>query len=100
MADKTEWLQKLRHVISSKGGQVKGDTTPSMRHSLSDGSLVSNFIALANFYSDFLILLIYHVNWDYFVFRGPSFILTCLIYAFRMLLLIANLCFGSSYLMI
>lgn len=39
MADKTEWLQKLRTVISSKGGQVKGDTAPSMRHSLSDGSL-------------------------------------------------------------
>ncbi|KZV57111.1 dynamin-2A-like [Dorcoceras hygrometricum] len=39
MADKTEWLNKLRNVISSKGGQVKGESTPSMRQSLSDGSL-------------------------------------------------------------
>lgn len=38
-ADKTEWLNKLRTVISSKGGQVKGDSGPPMRQSLSDGSL-------------------------------------------------------------
>ncbi|KAK4391296.1 Dynamin-2A [Sesamum angolense] len=39
MAEKTEWLNKLRSVISSKGGQVKGESGPPMRHSLSDGSL-------------------------------------------------------------
>lgn len=41
VADKTEWLNKLRNVISSKGGQVKGESGPSMRQSLSDGSLVT-----------------------------------------------------------
>lgn len=41
MADKVEWLNKLRHVIGSKGGQVKGDNGVPMRQSLSDGSLVS-----------------------------------------------------------
>ncbi|KAL2231825.1 dynamin-2A [Sesamum indicum] len=39
MAEKTEWLNKLRNVISSRGGQVKGESGPPMRHSLSDGSL-------------------------------------------------------------
>ncbi|KAL0456322.1 UNVERIFIED_CONTAM: Dynamin-2A [Sesamum latifolium] len=39
MAEKTEWLNKLRNVISAKGGQVKGESGPPMRHSLSDGSL-------------------------------------------------------------
>ncbi|KAL7118309.1 hypothetical protein ACP275_03G128200 [Erythranthe tilingii] len=39
VADKTEWLNKLRTVISSKGGQVKGESSPAMRQSLSDGSL-------------------------------------------------------------
>ncbi|KAL2497455.1 Dynamin-2B [Abeliophyllum distichum] len=39
MADKTEWLNKLRSVISSKGGQVKTESGPTMRQSLSDGSL-------------------------------------------------------------
>ncbi|KAI3464298.1 hypothetical protein Pfo_020961 [Paulownia fortunei] len=39
MADKTEWLNKLRNVIGSKGGQVKGESGPPMRQSLSDGSL-------------------------------------------------------------
>ncbi|XP_073139438.1 dynamin-2A-like isoform X2 [Henckelia pumila] len=39
MADKTEWLNKLRNVIGSKGGQVKGESAPTMRQSLSDGSL-------------------------------------------------------------
>ncbi|XP_051139638.1 dynamin-2A-like [Andrographis paniculata] len=38
-ADKTEWLNKLRTVISSKGGQVKGESVPPVRQSLSDGSL-------------------------------------------------------------
>lgn len=42
LADKTEWLKKLRNVISSKGGQVKGESTPTIRQSHSDGSLVSN----------------------------------------------------------
>ncbi|KAH6835995.1 dynamin-like 3 [Perilla frutescens var. hirtella] len=37
--EKTEWLSKLRNVISSKGGQVKGESGPLMRQSLSDGSL-------------------------------------------------------------
>ncbi|CAI9754290.1 unnamed protein product [Fraxinus pennsylvanica] len=39
MADKTEWLKKLRNVISSKGGEVKSESGPSIRQSLSDGSL-------------------------------------------------------------
>ncbi|KAL3641850.1 Dynamin-2A [Castilleja foliolosa] len=39
MADKTEWLNKLRNVISSKGGQVKSDSDPPMRQSHSDGYL-------------------------------------------------------------
>lgn len=41
MADKVEWLNKLRTVIGAKGGQVKGDIGTPMRQSLSDGSLVS-----------------------------------------------------------
>ncbi|CAI9115168.1 OLC1v1016006C1 [Oldenlandia corymbosa var. corymbosa] len=39
MADKTEWLNKLRAVISAKGGQVKAESGPPLRQSLSDGSL-------------------------------------------------------------
>ncbi|VFQ71502.1 unnamed protein product [Cuscuta campestris] len=39
LADKSEWLNKLRNVISSKGGQVKGESAPTMRQSLSDSSL-------------------------------------------------------------
>ncbi|GAA0158041.1 membrane traffic protein [Lithospermum erythrorhizon] len=40
MADKTEWLNKLKNVISLKGGQVKSESgPPSMRQSLSEGSL-------------------------------------------------------------
>ncbi|GKV31611.1 hypothetical protein SLEP1_g40287 [Rubroshorea leprosula] len=41
MADKVEWLNKLKNVIESKGGQVKGESglPTTMRHSLSDGSL-------------------------------------------------------------
>ncbi|XP_021298196.1 dynamin-2A-like [Herrania umbratica] len=38
-ADKVEWLEKLRNVVESKGGQVKGESAPPMRQSLSDGSL-------------------------------------------------------------
>ncbi|XWS20696.1 hypothetical protein CRYUN_Cryun31cG0124900 [Craigia yunnanensis] len=38
-ADKAEWLEKLRNVVESKGGQVKGESGPPMRQSLSDGSL-------------------------------------------------------------
>lgn len=44
MADKVEWVNKIRKVIQSRGGQVIGASTEgghSMRHSLSDGSLVS-----------------------------------------------------------
>ncbi|XP_062220234.1 dynamin-2A-like [Phragmites australis] len=42
MADKIEWIKKIRGVIESKGGSVKGPNTPeggSMRQSHSDGSL-------------------------------------------------------------
>ncbi|XP_044475039.1 dynamin-2A-like [Mangifera indica] len=42
MADKVEWVNKIRKVIQSRGGQVIGASTEgghSMRHSLSDGSL-------------------------------------------------------------
>lgn len=45
MAEKVEWLNKLRNVIGSKGGVVKGDSSASMRQSLSDGSLVSSCIS-------------------------------------------------------
>ncbi|KAL5211594.1 hypothetical protein ABZP36_022441 [Zizania latifolia] len=44
MADKIEWMKKIRGIIQSKGGSVKGSNTPeggSMRHSHSDGSLDS-----------------------------------------------------------
>ncbi|KAL0305199.1 UNVERIFIED_CONTAM: Dynamin-2A [Sesamum angustifolium] len=36
MAEKIEWMNKLRNVISSKGGQVKGESGPPIRQSLSD----------------------------------------------------------------
>ncbi|XWS18028.1 hypothetical protein CRYUN_Cryun32bG0007100 [Craigia yunnanensis] len=39
IADKAEWLEKLRNVVESKGGLVKGESGPPMRQSLSDGSL-------------------------------------------------------------
>ncbi|CAA0809847.1 Dynamin-2B [Striga hermonthica] len=39
LTDKTEWLNKLRNVISAKGGQVKSESGPPMRQSHSDGSL-------------------------------------------------------------
>lgn len=41
MAEKVEWLKKLRNVIGAKGGIVKGEFSVPMRQSLSDGSLVS-----------------------------------------------------------
>ncbi|CAD6249560.1 unnamed protein product [Miscanthus lutarioriparius] len=40
MADKNEWIKKIRGVIQSRGGSVKGPTEDgSMRQSRSDGSL-------------------------------------------------------------
>ncbi|KAA8545434.1 hypothetical protein F0562_020218 [Nyssa sinensis] len=39
VADKIEWLNKLRNVVQSKGGQVKAESGLPMRQSLSDGSL-------------------------------------------------------------
>ncbi|KAM7478711.1 hypothetical protein LguiA_026924 [Lonicera macranthoides] len=39
MAEKVEWINKLRNVIGIKGGPVKGESGLSMRQSLSDGSL-------------------------------------------------------------
>ncbi|KAG8645985.1 dynamin-2A [Manihot esculenta] len=39
VADKVEWLNKLRNVIQSKGGQVVGESGLTMRQSHSDGSL-------------------------------------------------------------
>ncbi|KAE8728604.1 Dynamin-2A [Hibiscus syriacus] len=39
IADKIEWLEKLKTVVESKGGQVKVESRPPMRQSLSDGSL-------------------------------------------------------------
>ncbi|KAI3986417.1 hypothetical protein MKX01_037699 [Papaver californicum] len=42
MADKVEWLNKIRNVVQLKGGVVKGATKEGglpIRHSLSDGSL-------------------------------------------------------------
>lgn len=41
MAEKVEWLKKLRNVIGAKGGIVKGEFSVPMRQSHSDGSLVS-----------------------------------------------------------
>lgn len=43
MADKIEWIKKIKGVIQSRGGSVKGPTEDgSMRQSRSDGSLVSS----------------------------------------------------------
>ncbi|KAM0927241.1 hypothetical protein ACQ4PT_003304 [Festuca glaucescens] len=42
MADKIEWMKKIRGIIQSKGGSVKGSNTPEggpIRQSHSDGSL-------------------------------------------------------------
>ncbi|KAH1223048.1 Dynamin-2B [Glycine max] len=40
-ADKIEWIKKISQVIQAKGGQIRisSDGAPTMRHSLSDGSL-------------------------------------------------------------
>jgi hypothetical protein len=49
MADKIEWMKKIRGIIESKGGSVKGSNTPEggpIRQSRSDGSLVSSTICL------------------------------------------------------
>ena len=44
MADKVEWVNKIKAVIQSKGGSFKGPSTEggSMRQSNSDGALVSS----------------------------------------------------------
>ena len=55
IADKAEWLEKLRNVVESKGGQVKGESGPPIRQSLSDGSLVSyRLIPIGFFYIIFV----------------------------------------------
>lgn len=45
MADKVEWVNKIRNLTQPSKGTVKGasgsEATPSMRQSHSDGSLVS-----------------------------------------------------------
>lgn len=42
VADKVEWLKKLGNIAHpSKAGQIVGDSGLPMRHSLSDGYLVS-----------------------------------------------------------
>lgn len=43
MAEKNEWLQKLNNVIQpSVGGQGRGESSHTLRQSLSEGSLVSH----------------------------------------------------------
>ncbi|KAJ1400413.1 P-loop containing nucleoside triphosphate hydrolase [Sesbania bispinosa] len=39
VADKVEWINKLRNVAQAKGGQAVGEPSFPMRQSLSDGSL-------------------------------------------------------------
>ncbi|XP_065870561.1 dynamin-2A isoform X2 [Euphorbia lathyris] len=39
VAEKNDWINKLRSIIQLKGGQVTGESGLPMRHSLSDGSL-------------------------------------------------------------
>jgi len=47
MAEKVEWLNKLRNVVlPSTGGQMKGESGLPLRQSLSDGSLVSHLMVL------------------------------------------------------
>lgn len=42
MAEKNEWLNKLKNVIQpSAGGQGRGESSHTLRQSLSEGSLVS-----------------------------------------------------------
>ena len=55
IADKVEWLEKLRNFVELKGGQVKVESAPGMRQSLSDGSLVSDrFIPIGFTYPIFV----------------------------------------------
>ena len=63
MADKVEWVNKIKAVIQSKGGSFKGPSTEgsSMRQSNSDGALVSsrlihNCIAFLAFFCRFALL--------------------------------------------
>lgn len=60
MAEKVEWVNKIRSVMQpSKGAPSKGTSTESglpIRQSLSDGSLVSS-----NLCSIFMILILQHV---------------------------------------
>ncbi|MBA0627628.1 hypothetical protein Godav_022440 [Gossypium davidsonii] len=59
LADKTEWLEKLKNVVESKGGQVKVESAaPPMRQSLSDGSLVSYSLVPIGFFYLVLVLLL------------------------------------------
>ena len=48
MADKVEWVNKIRNLTQPSKGTVKGalgpEGTPSMRQSHSDGSLVSLYL--------------------------------------------------------
>ncbi|CAH9119332.1 unnamed protein product [Cuscuta europaea] len=39
MAEKSEWIHKLKNVIRSKGGQVRAETGVPMRQSFSEGSI-------------------------------------------------------------
>lgn len=42
IADKVEWINKMNNIIQAKGGQmISSENGPTMRHSFSDGSLVS-----------------------------------------------------------
>lgn len=46
MADKVEWMNKIRNVIQPSRGQMKGpESGLPMRQSFSDGSLVSYQLA-------------------------------------------------------
>lgn len=42
LAEKTEWLNKLKNVISSKGGQVITESSQPTRLSSSEGTPVSS----------------------------------------------------------
>lgn len=46
MADKVDWVNKIKAVIQSKGGSFKGPNAEggSMRQSNSDGALVSSWL--------------------------------------------------------
>lgn len=60
MADKVEWMNKIRSVIQSKGPPAKGTNAseggPSVRQSLSDGSLVSSSLTLVVSVRNFMLL--------------------------------------------